>query len=227
MSKIAVKERPIVYSALNIPPLLAGRKTQTRRIVKTFRWHYDDGTKSPLREIYHNAPILDWEMKAMLPSCPYGVPGERLWVREAWRTGSKLDALNATEIEAKANDAGYMKGPYGPIWYEADGKYRAWGDLDRHDFGDLGRLRVPRFMPRWASRITHVLTNVRVERLQAISEADAMAEGIETTCPCAGGCNQHRTDYRKLWESINGPGSWKANPHVWVLEFELVKESAP
>ena len=82
------------------------------------------------------------------------------------------------------------------------------------------------YMPRWASRITLEIISVRVERLQDISEPDAMAEGV-----CAGdweydngeGTESARESYQRLWESINGPGSWDANPWVWVIEFKAVK----
>jgi hypothetical protein len=105
------------------------------------------------------------------------------------------------------------------IWYWADGN---------PDYGDWTRPRPSIHMPRWASRITLEIVSVRVERLQDISEADCYAEGIESTEFCeeaerlqpATGALPGRYAYRALWESINGPDSWDANPWVWVVEFK-------
>lgn len=134
------------------------------------------------------------------PRCPYGMPGDRLWVREAWRTDRVLDKIKPSLLGAGA-----------PIFYEADAPHQP----------SAGRLRPGMFMPRWASRITLEVTGVRVERLQDISEEDAIAEGIapEQSRRFEGGA---RGCYRDLWESINGPGSWAANPWVWVVEFRRV-----
>jgi hypothetical protein len=216
-----MRERPILFSAPMVLALLAGRKGQTRRVVKL--------KKEPSR-IGAFGPIVDertvW--------CPYGVPGDRLWVREAWRVGAKLDGSNATQIEKSAEDAGFGCGPGRPacpIRYEADQHAVRWGADDMRCFGELGRLRSSRFMPRWASRITLEITGVKVERVQDISEEDARAEGVvpHFVMDAAdfiagkrlepGTC---RKGFEVLWKDINGPESWNANPWVWAISFRRV-----
>jgi hypothetical protein len=79
-------------------------------------------------------------------------------------------------------------------------------------------------MPRWASRILLEIDEIKVERVQDITEDDAMADGIKTTCPCCGGCDQHRLDFQKLWDSIYSKQGleWDANPFVWVVKFHRI-----
>jgi hypothetical protein len=230
-----MKERPILFSAPMVRALLAGTKTQTRRVVKSQAsdqcspWFLDGFWKWLIKSTGH-AAALDWFR------CPYGVPGDRLWVREAWRSADTLDTLSPSGIGDAALGAGYNS-PWAPLQFEADGKrngvWAGFGPGNGVVVGP-GKLRPGMFMPRWASRITLEVTEVRVERLQAVSEADAIAEGIEpdrqpedsallwrnyatgntTVCPVH--------SYRTLWESINGAGSWDANPWVWVIAFKRV-----
>jgi hypothetical protein len=162
----------------------------------------------------------DTDRVGCLQDCPYGKPGDRLWVRETWHTHACFDSLAPRDITARS------------IHYAADGPC------------DTGKTRVSIHMPRWASRITPQITGVRVERLQDISEDNALAEGVERSpepYPCwgmGGGSHMeaeaqrrweskysrwHRDRYRELWESINGDGSWALNPWVWVIEFKVVK----
>ncbi|MFN8993924.1 MAG: hypothetical protein ACK5X3_09750, partial [Pseudomonadota bacterium] len=145
-------------------------------------------------------------------SCPYGQPGDRLWVREAWLT---VDGESA--------------------FYRADYAPDAKGERD-HGVS----WRPAMFMPRWASRIELKVTGIRVERLQDISEADAVAEGVERTVTGDGWrryCNDEQQEaagltpcssaigsFQSLWESINGPGAWGANPWVWVVEFRRIEQ---
>lgn len=211
-----MKERPILFSGAMVRALLAGTKTQTRRVVKMKHYHQieerDDG--SPWPWMYDGEREEDSWMH-----CPYGQPGDRLWVREAF-----------------CKIIGQSGG-----WIETD--YRA---TYTHGFrlGDSLGIRkkwTPSIhMPRDASRITLEITGVRVERLQDISEADAMAEGIERAedffgCPCWRAYDEPEGSdvvfpddpigsYASLWMSINGPGSWDANPWVWVLEFRRIGE---
>lgn len=195
--------------------LLAGRKTQTRRIIKFKRplWghHYlqpmwgrspppdpvDFGTPGLFREVGPDYP--DSEDDDLMS--PY-VPGHRLWGRETWAPHDE------TCLRNKERDY---------VYYRAD-------DLRRYDTD--GRWRPSIFMPRWASRLLHEITNVRAEQLRDISFADALAEGIEARGPgfwsWPGGepFTDPREAYRELWESINGPESWKANPWVWAISFK-------
>ena len=129
--------------------------------------------------------------------CPYGICKERLWVRETWQSLAVMNQCHPCDDEFvyRATD---------PDWDTMDG----W------------KWRPSIFMPRDASRITLEVTNASVERLNDISEADAIAEG----CQCAGvpGSLTNREAYAKLWESINGKGSWDSNPWVWVVEFKRI-----
>lgn len=105
--------------------------------------------------------------------------GQRLWVKENWQTGNKLDKFNAGQIQHMAEECGFLGGPFSPLFYPATETHRRWCEADKRDFGEWGRIRIARFMPRWASRITLDVTAVREERLQDITSADAVAEGIE------------------------------------------------
>lgn len=224
-----MKERPILFSAPMVRALLAGTKTQTRRVVQQELRPLAEGSDGysfdhkgiNYRVNARHTTVGAWAQ--LLQFCPYGRPGERLWVREAWRTAASLDHLNAQGIADAAAAAGHDK-PWAPVQYEADGARLNWqGFGNGHDPAVPGRYRHGRFMPRWASRIALEVNEVRVERLQDISEADAVAEG----CPQPPHLRITRPDrddsargwYRDLWGQINGAGSWDANPFVWVVEF--------
>jgi hypothetical protein len=200
------KERPILFSGPMVRAILAGRKTQTRRIIKNQEWYnlkgeYGDRLRSVDR-------------------CPYGTAGERLWVRETWTPD---------------HSPFY---PHFPVAYRADAGF----DYERNERGETYspeqkawfpyRWRPSIHMPRWASRITLEITGVRVERLQDISEADAMAEGAERPelspaelhgMPVHPMTGSYADGFRDLWQSINGPGSWDKNPWVWVVEFRKLE----
>lgn len=192
-----MKERPIPFSATMVRAILAGTKNQTRRIVAFPRkresfvledhgngwWPYesDDGESS----------VCDDGCEHPY-TCPYGVPGDVLYVKEAWRTSGEYDQRKPSELPDDA-----------PIEYIASVL-----------FGDerlTGRYRHARFMMRWMSRITLEITDVRVERLQEISREDEIAEGTP-----------EGMFYDALWSSINGASSWDANPWVWVVCFKRV-----
>lgn len=210
-----MKERPILFSAPMVRAILDGTKTQTRRLVKMKSHHQieqrDDGSNWPW--MYDGERDADWWMP-----CPHGQPGDQLWVREAWRTSLAYELTKPSEIPAGE-----------PLGYEADGE----GNLF---LGNAGKLRPSMFMPRWASRITLEITSVRVERLQEISQEDAKSEGawgpdesIVTRVADYFGVDEFGVNpklaFQMLWESINGPESWAANPWVWVVEFKR-KEQA-
>jgi hypothetical protein len=198
--------------------LLDGNKTQTRRIVKgipaytslhTYYGAYTDGRigSAPRQAIAHS---LGWFVQAandLWPCndkdrirCPYGQPGEALWVKETF-------AHHVQAIGAKSDEDG-------PFVYAADGEV-----AKQYRLGDKWKPSI--FMARWASRILLEITAVRVERLQDISDADSLAEGIY---PTSTGLypGSPRAAYSMLWESINGAGSWYANPWVWVIEFKKI-----
>ena len=197
-----MKERPILFSGPMVRAILAGIKTQTRRVVK----HCKDRNFGCDLAPHELAGEVN---NGNFTNCPYGQPGELLWVREAWRTYASLDHLKPSQI---AQGAG--------VQYEAGGNNIAGEIADR--LHGLGRYRSGRFMPRWASRIMLEVTDVRIERLQDISHDDAIAEGV--------GCNHGsefarcsmspQAHYYEVWESIHGAGSWEVNPFVWVLSFK-------
>ena len=220
----AVRERPILFSAPMVRALLAGTKTQTRRVVK-MKSHQqieqrDDGTNWPW--MYDGERDCDSWM-----ACHYGQPGDRLWVKETWRTADTLDALSPSAIAEKCMDAGYSK-PWAPLQWEADGqRNREWSGFGPGNGVVVGpgKTRVSIHMPRWASRITLEVTGVRVERLQDISEADAIAEGARNSLHLPGG-RFARENFEHLWWTIHGDGSWESNPWVWVIEFKRVEGGA-
>lgn len=208
-----MSDRPILFSAPMVRALLAGTKTQTRRVVRPQPSPELLADYAEIRATRGSTRTDAQALSECIP-CPYGQPGDRLWVRETW---NQFDGW-----------AGYL--------YAAD--YDGWGigpnDDPDHVPDHAVRWRPSIHMPRAASRITLEITGVRVERLQDISEADAIAEGVR---PDPGGRQDddaagfHRIGavrgdsfpiarYAVLWESINGPGSWDADPWVWVVEFK-------
>ncbi len=191
------KERPILFSGEMVRAILEGRKTQTRRVVKPQPcemnvWH---------GAIYDGEIDLDKTPCMESRSCPYGVPGDRLWVRETFCTGSFYDCFQED----------------GAICYRATA-----GNTTETD---CAAWRPSIHMPRHASRITLEVTSVRVERVQNISEEDAKEEGVEHfLIPPDGGSAPHIEGFRKLWDSINAKRGfgWAANPWVFVIEFRRV-----
>jgi hypothetical protein len=196
-----MKDRPILMSGPMVRAWLAGRKNQTRR----------ECTHPLLKDLSHIVDLGDgwWgdEEGDVQVRCPYGKPGDRLWVKE---TFARIDGQTRP-------------------WIETD--YRATythGDRLGDTLGIKKRWTPSIFMPRHASRITLEVTRVRVERLHDISVQDAEAEGIERdgvawrhyTQPVRFTCTDPRMSYQTLWESINGPESWAANPWVWVVVFK-------
>ena len=196
-----MKERPILFSAPMVRALLAGTKTQMRRVVKPqptdggLEWVTACGGdfaawQDPLL-------LLDEHSEDGGPcqrKCPYGRIGEKLWVRESF---ARIDGQTRPWIETD---------------YRATYKH---GDRLGDTLGITKRWTPSIYMPRHASRITLEVTDVRVERLGDVSESDARAEGVQSVA-----------EFKELWASINGPGSWDANPWVWVVEFKRVKGGA-
>lgn len=223
----AVKERPILMSGPMVKAILDGRKTQTRRVVKP--QPPDDFD----RHCWFDAPAYGWTNEPepainwFTLRCRHGLPGERLYIREKW-------ALVQWDEDGTDDWTGSIpKEPPGLGW----SAHHAAGSTYENDcLEDRGfRWRPSIHMPRWAARIIIEVTGVRVERIQDISDADAIAEGIRRFDETAGqsvytwyGVDRS-TDrnpigaYRTLWESIHGPGSWDANPWVWAVEFRRIE----
>lgn len=207
-----MKERPILFNAAMVRAIQSGEKTQTRRVMKV----------QPPSAEYKLSTCIDttgnnkdkgrqhWitmqgqysvvDSSQPYFSCPFGYADDRLWVRETF------SAMGDKTRHAV------------PIFYRADRP------------NDNGGWTPSIHMPRWASRITLQITNVRVERLNEISQRDAMAEGAPPSHPIIDKVSREfgyqdfsRSWYAQLWEQINGAGSWAANPWVWVIEFEVLK----
>jgi len=239
----AMKERPILMSAPMVRAILDGRKTQTRRIVKPqpiFQPESKEGslvTKAALiwpkgdqRQISTLRPppfgpnIAEPVLAGF--ACPYGSPGDRIWVKE---TASHWDySFEEVCVHYKADEADRV------VTFTPETKPEDLHKWKNRDKNGLPKWRPSIFMPRWASlprwasRITLEITEVRVERLQDISQKDATDEGMNpirarivggTSCQTIWGPVD---DYRQLWESINGKGSWEKNPFVWVLTFKRI-----
>jgi hypothetical protein len=181
-------EHPILFSAPMVNAILEGRKSQTRRIVKRNK-------------------------------CPYGEPGDRLWVRETWAHYQTINSIRRYDGASSSQVSDGLAG------YKADGfdtiedfreHVRAMSGLDLEEVEINGnRWRPSIHMPRWASRITLCVTDVGMERLQAIGEYDCEREGVGHAMPQTG-----KQRYAELWDSINGKGSWATNPWVWVVAFQ-------
>lgn len=234
--------RPILFSGSMIRALLAGTKTQTRRIVKGappeadrealmhrgmahFGIRAHAGSSS---ETFHFTHGEEGDANAL--QCPYGVTGDALWAKETWQAQEAFDAMSPTAIGA-AFKAEHGE-PWCPIRYLADG--HCDGSVDQWQESPVGKTRVSIHMPRWASRLTLAITDVRVERLQDISEDDAKAEGIERIGIEYGvpglwrrpeGPHSARAAYFDLWDHINGNGASKANPFVWCVTFDVIKRN--
>lgn len=226
-----MKTTGMLFNAPMVRALLADRKTQTRRVIKpqptrigtTTILEYRGGLYQP-EKLPANSNLFN--------HCPYGQPGDRIWVRETFRLTDTFDLDSPSRVGERCIDAGYKK-PWAPILYEADGWRRDWHHVGTppHD-GTLpkqGKTRVSIHMPRWASRIMLEIVSVRVERLQDISEADALAEGARQDK--AGGFYIDGADgryaspvdssavdaFKSLWDSTGG--DWAANPWCWAITF--------
>lgn len=192
-------DRPILFSGPMVRAILEGRKTQTRRVLKPSAYLRRYNVERRLN--LSNQQLLDAEAHAARVNLgqglpsPYGAPGDTLWVRETWAPS-----------RFKAGDPNYA--------YRADGEREG-----------VGRWRPSIHMPRFVSRLSLRVKSVRVERLQEISEADAIAEGIspvvgEYTGPA-------RSEFAALWDSINAKSHpWASNPWCWVVEFEEIEGEA-
>jgi hypothetical protein len=212
-----MSERPILFSGLMVRAILEGRKTMTRRVVKVPRWALAGQMECDGCE--PNWPMAeDCYGDSQKIKCPYGVPGDKLWVRETWAVAKPWDYVKPKDL-AKENDE-YSRLA---VDYKAE-KQRMWGNT-----GTCGKTRPSIYMPRWASRITLEVTAVRVERLKEISEEDAEAEGVnlaahKATLGMSSSAGNNRGAFVALWDSINAERGfgWDVNPWVWVVEFKRI-----
>lgn len=228
MTKIT--ERGMIFNGEMVRALLDDRKTQTRRPVRFPVLDKNLGCELAGNELAGELSAGNYLNSA------FGKPGDRIWVREAYRFPASLDDVSPTGVGEMAVATGYRK-PWAPTFYEFTGTFSdGWTGFETPPkVSGAGKLRPSIHMPRWASRITLEITDVRVERLNSIHDVDAMREGIQnlTTCSHAdfgipGVVNaQHPVRaFQLLWESIYGADNWKANPWVWVIEFKRVEGGA-
>ncbi len=226
-------EHQILFKGPMIRAILDGRKTQTRRIISA-RFQSieerEDGSRWPWRE------DLDRSMDYWYP-CPYGRSGDQLWVRETCRA-EELTAASALAGNFVNGDDEPLEGLDG-VRYAADSHFEpiastpkasdAWAVL--HAYRGKEGATVPSIhMPRWASRITLEVQSVRVEPLQAISTADAIAEGLRGQASGLGWevDGQHHSGtaidcFSRLWDSTTRTNRWDSNPWVWVVTFARVE----
>lgn len=221
-----MKERPILFQGAMVRALLDGTKTQTRRVVKPAPTGGFDLRMHKCESGYVYAASyenLSWEKPERIRwDCPYGQPGERLWVRETWQyadwTEDGLPFIRYRADDAKVLHESIPSDEWAAklqdIWIDLSGTANFAIDNTAAD----RRWRPAIHMPRWACRTILEITGVRVERVQSISESDAAAEGVYTDPACPA-----YDAYTALWDSINGktPGAaWADNPWVWVVSFK-------
>lgn len=230
---VAVRERPILFSGPMVRAILDGTKTQTRRVVKpqpdfdTARKALGGDTSDAVVAINTTMP---WGLGCVglrqgaafgytQPNirCPYGIPGDRLWVRETWAHCTNRDYADTGE-QYTVSIAGPHEHSF--VAYRAD---------DDGEPDDCITWRPSIHMPRVASRLTLEITDVRVERLQEISHGDALAEGVraweasleEPDSPSVVNMHDPRDAFAQLWQSINAKRApWESNPWVWVVSFK-------
>lgn len=196
-----MKSRPMIFQSDSVLGILADQKTMTRRVVKGLTpehqyngfLHILNDKKMSGEAWFSLKPHKALNTSSLYIKCPYGVVGDRIWVRETWAfddVDQKVSSENSTIFKAD---------------FLGDSKNQRW--------------RSAMFMPRAASRIELEITGIRVERLQDISETDAIAEGVEQ-----GYGLRHVGFYQDIWDSINGKKyPWSSNPWVWVVEFKRVE----
>lgn len=212
-----MKERPILFNPEMVNAILSGHKTQTRRVVKD---------RDLIVRDHNNKPLGHVQVERLGDDVPYNAVnvykvGDRLWVRETWKTDHIWDDHKPSLIPSDQS-----------VFYTADDSFSGIVAFD------WGKTRPNIFMPRWACRLVLEITNVRVERLQDISEEDAKAEGLKPYGPfgewrgamkknAKGQCMTHNaygcpiTAFEEIWNSIYN--NWSQNPWVWVVEFKVVE----
>ncbi len=227
-----VKERPILFSGPMVRALLDGRKTQTRRVIKP-QPEYEKGTVAPqaLRgeppkrpapyfDAYNGGPFWCWwdeyDRQGAGQTCPYGKPGDRLWVREAWAPVPATAYRHSEGVQQVVN----------PDDMDLAAIFAAGWDRS------IPKWKPSIHMPRWACRLVLEITAVRVERLLDCSDSDARAEGLQWVTPGMWSVDRSlpiigddaRRVYFELWDHINGTGAAEANPWVWAVSFRVLSD---
>ena len=243
-----VKERPIIFSGEMVKAILDRKKTMTRRVVKSnFINHYKHAhiirqstdKKREGKAYFYDTPVGSMVLSSQLVNNPYGKVGDRLWVRETWAPvnscGESALAYKAdNEIICLSENEEFLD-EYGTLNY-TDPRLAKYAFADWADDlvnGVEGAWKSPITMPRWASRILLEITDIRVERLQDISETDAKKEGMPPSHPSIDKISmQHgfnsfsQSCFAQSWDSLydeNSPKRWANNQWVWVIEFKVIK----
>lgn len=247
-----MKPRPIIFSTPMVPLIIADQKTQTRRIFKMpkgLQWYTKSMSGNDRFDGEHTGDVCDidgggwWSLDEL--ACPYGQVGDQLWGRESWRISAWTEN---GELMVEYRDGTFSKWLKDPT--DVDGEkfnniniiMQCSDELDRKGIdtdkdGNYSRealqslrWRSAMLMPRWASRILIEITDIRIERVQNISEEDAIAEGcpIQSPMPFIQGYGSASASgwYSELFNQINGDGAWESNPWVWVLSFKRVEMPA-
>jgi hypothetical protein len=198
-----MKERPILFSGEMVRAILAGNKTQTRRLLKP------QPSPDLTRHCWFSAPVYGFTKepqpagKWFKVKSPHGSPGDRLWVRETFRSFDD-----------------------GDTFYKAD--FGDWIPVHADDDSEEWRWQSPYFMPRRLSRIMLEITDVRMQKVQDITEEDAQAEGVDKDCPIGHIPSYQKSPYSycfaRLWDSIHGAGAWERNDWVWAYTFRRLYE---
>lgn len=231
-----MRERPILFSGEMVRAILAGEKTQTRRVAtkdpstKSIEW-VEDAETLPAGDLY-----TGWAKHCGAPvciplKCPHGFPGDVLWIRETWARHTLCGSDPAEFIVMKADGSSWQCKNDGP-------PDRCCHKMDYPDWG-VSRWRPSIHMPRWASRLSLLITDIRVERVQEISEEDAVAEGVDgdplpelssdeielLDYPLWDEARPAASRFSLLWDSINGKRGfgWEKNSWVWCVSFEPIK----
>lgn len=200
------KFHPILFSSPMVQAILEGRKTMTRRIIKS---RHESGLFQIERKLtgeITGITSLDWDERSGNVTndihCPYGKIGDVLWVRETYHVNDVSGEFPDIEKKWYNYKADHLDRDPGPMWPPFD------------------KWKPSIFMPKAACRIFLEITNIKVERLKDISEADAKAEGV-SVAEC---CHAYYHGFSILWQKINGKESWEANPFVWVVGFKQIKK---
>lgn len=224
MPETKAKEYPIIFNEWSINRILAGEKSQTRRIVKSL--------PDNVEYVEQLAGSSEWVCHVgnathKIGDCPYGQPGDSLWVREAFRLPAGYDEMGPADVIREMGCE---------VWrYEADGEEHGpkWKYPNEKTF-TWGKYRHNRYMPRELCRLRLRVEDVRVERIQDISQSDARAEGVTKTVVDSRGVawnsdrigrdGTYRMGFKLLWNDIHGDGAWEENSWVWVIEFSRIDE---
>ncbi|MDA8499778.1 hypothetical protein [Citrobacter sp. Igbk 17] len=225
-------ERGMIFNSEMVRAILDSRKTQTRRIMAIQPEHSELGLRRVIdskngrdngKYFWSQSDACGLKMRSKVFGCPYGEVGDRIWVRETFQGPlfdfDQMDAYckDSTPFE-KAKFCVYKAdGKPAPEFFDADDNLHCCWRPSIH-------------MPRWASRLLLEIIDIRVERLNAISQADAIAEGAPPSHPSIDCVSQEygfpdfsRSWFGQTWQHIYGEESWNANPWVWVIEFERIE----